>query len=224
MHDLCLMLFDNRIGHCKQCIHTVDKRCSRAKCHKRIHVWCPVYKSLESIYEELLVYDHNRNREQKLYKSHRYVIALEERRQRPVPHHMSHRHIHERDQQNHRRDQAFPHQRCLRIFQCIFLICRTAGLLSGFHLRCFIAGFFDRPDDRRCICRSFHAHRIGKQAHGTICHAIHRRNCFLDTRAAGGAAHTLHFILFHVILLSYELYGITNLRRHALARFSTQWY
>ena len=24
--------------------------------------------------------------------------------------------------------------------------------------------------------RSFHTHRVGKQAHGTICHAIHRRN------------------------------------------------
>ena len=90
MHDLCLLSLDNCIGHCKQRIHTVDKRRRRAKCYERIHIRCPVYESLESIYEKLLVYDHDRNREQKLYKSHRYVIALEKRWQRPVPHHMSH--------------------------------------------------------------------------------------------------------------------------------------
>ena len=58
-------------------------------CQKYVILVSFLYFSQVAVCKPIL-YLLDRNREQKLYKSHRYVIALEKRWQRPVPHHMSH--------------------------------------------------------------------------------------------------------------------------------------
>ena len=54
-------------------------------------------EGLEAADEKALVDDHDDDREQKLRQAHRHVVIRVEARQRPAPHHVPHRNIHEHE-------------------------------------------------------------------------------------------------------------------------------
>ena len=83
------------IRHRKQCIDTAKKRCSGSKSYQRIHVRGFIQQSFKTTDKEFLVDDHDNDRQKQLKQSHRHMVSRKERWQRPVPHHMPHREIHQ---------------------------------------------------------------------------------------------------------------------------------
>ena len=78
------------ICHGKKRISTISKRCARAQCYKRIHIWRTVHETFETADEKLLVDHHDHDGQQHLQKSHCHMISRHNGREWPVPHHMSH--------------------------------------------------------------------------------------------------------------------------------------
>ena len=64
--------------------------------------------TFESVHEKMLIYDHDRDGQKKLRKSHRHMISLKEPRERPIPHHVSHGEVHEHRKERKRCDKSFP--------------------------------------------------------------------------------------------------------------------
>ena len=94
-HDSCHITLYLGIRHRKQCIDTVKKRCSGSKSYQRIHVRGFIQQSFKTTDKEFLVDDHDNDRQKQLKQSHRHMVSRKERWQRPVPHHMPHREIHQ---------------------------------------------------------------------------------------------------------------------------------
>ena len=149
-------------GHRKQCIDAVSKRCGRTERHKGVHIRGAMPQALEAADKKLLIDHHDRDSKEQLYQSHCDVIPVEKGRQRPVPHHMPHRHIHERDQKHERSNQTFFQKRCRLIPEHFFIIRGAAAgsLLCAALFRCTVAGCLDCPDNVLRRSCPFHAHRV----------------------------------------------------------------
>ena len=94
-----------RIGHGKQRKRAVTegRRCSQR--NKSIHIRRAVPQAFETTYEKLLIYDHDDDRQKHLHKAHRHMVIVKKTRQRPAPHHMPHREIHEDYKKSERSDE-----------------------------------------------------------------------------------------------------------------------
>ena len=165
----------------------------------------------EAADKKLLVDHHDDARQQKLGDSDSHMILRQRLRQRPVPHHMSHGQIHQRNQETERGNQPPPNLRRLRILQKIVVrsrgggdVCGSAGASSG--TGAGASGALDRGavarrlhggDDGRLVRRAFHSHRVCQKAYGTGSHSRHLGDSLFHSRAAGRTAHTCHIILFH---------------------------
>ena len=89
-------------------------------------------ESFESIDKELLVYDHYDRCKEHLHDTHRDMIAFEESRERPAPHHMTHREVHQDQQETDRCKKTSPEDRSLPVFESSFVSSKTA-LLCALH-------------------------------------------------------------------------------------------
>ena len=73
-----------------------------------------MHEPLEAADEELLVDDHNDDRQQQLRQPHCDMVADIELWQRPAPHHVPHREIHQDEQEAKRREKpALQHRRVM---------------------------------------------------------------------------------------------------------------
>ena len=210
-HDACHIAVHLCRRHGKKRIQAVSKRCCRTKRHQRIHIGGPMNQPFEAADEKLLVDHHDDARQQKLGDSDSHMILRQRLRQRPVPHHMSHGQIHQRNQETERGNQPPPNLRRLRILQKIVVRsrgggagCGSAGASSG--TGAGASGALDRGavarrlhggDDGRLVRRAFHSHRVCQKAYGTGGHSRHFGDSLFHSRAAGRTAHTCHVILFH---------------------------
>ena len=104
------------ICHGKKCVEAVAVRSSGSQGYESIHIRSPVDQPFKSTDKKLLVDHHNGCRQQKLDQAHGHMISFQECRNRPVPHHMSHGEIHQRDQETQRSDQPSLHLRRLPVF------------------------------------------------------------------------------------------------------------
>ena len=83
-------------GHSEKGVDTIAKRCARSHGYQGIHIGRLVPCAGKAADEELLIDDHDRHRQKQLIQAHCHMIACHKGWQRPAPHHMSHRNIHER--------------------------------------------------------------------------------------------------------------------------------
>ena len=165
--------------------------------HQRVHVGRAVNQTGHAAYKEFLVDHHDRCREQQLVNAHAHMIARQKSRQRPVPQHMAHAHIHQRHQQHHAGRQTAHQARGFLILQGIGGL-RLVGAARRFG-RCAIARLFHRLADGRRRGRGvvFHLHAVGKQAHRHAAYALHAVYGFFHMAAAGGAGHAGNGKSFH---------------------------
>ena len=116
-------------------------------------------------------------------------------------HHVPHRAIHQHEQHGDGRDQPLFQLRGFHVLE------RLVGGGGGFGLRALsggaVSGLFYRLYDRLFAGGARHAHGIGQQAHGAAFHARHRQNGLFHPRAARGAAHAGHVILFRFYLFAH---------------------
>ena len=128
-HDGVHIAAHLRIRHRKKRIGAVAERCSGTERYERVHVRRSVKQAFESAYKELLVDDHDDNGQKHLQQAHRHVVVRHHCRERPAPHHMSHRKIHKYDQKYDRRDQAFSKDRRLMVAECFLRLGVCAACL-----------------------------------------------------------------------------------------------
>ena len=115
-HHPCSIPPQLRICHGKECVKTVSIRSSRTESNQGIHVGRPVDQASKAADKELLVDHHDCRSQHELYQPYRHMIFFKERRHRPVPHHVPHGEIHQRDQETQRCDQSPLHLRRFLIF------------------------------------------------------------------------------------------------------------
>ena len=116
-----------RVRHGKERVDAVSVRCAGAERHQGVHIGRSVDESSESADEELLIDYHDGRRQKKLDQPHRHMVARQNFRDRPVPHHMPHREIHQRNQEAQGGDQSTLHPGRLPVFQRVLrLRCRYA--------------------------------------------------------------------------------------------------
>ena len=196
-------------GHGKQRVGAVDKGRSGSHRHQGVHIGRPVEKAGKTVDKKLLVDDHNNDGQQHLVQTHRHMVFRENFRQRPVPHHMSHGDIHQRNQKYQRRDQTvadchkFPVLRCPQASVRIFRIsgCNRFPVFALAALRLemgAVPGLLHRLNDRLRRRRSLHVHGVGQKAYRHLADALHFADRLLHMRAAGRAAHAGHIITFHI--------------------------
>ena len=132
------------------------------------------------------------------------MIASQKSRQWPVPHHMPHGNVHQRDQETKGCDQTALHNRCLPVFQGIFIHRSTFTFCSCIcpFYRSTVSCCLNRCNNLRLRCSSFYSHRIRQKTHRTACNARHLRYCLFYSAAAGSTAHSCYCILFHKIHLT----------------------
>ena len=205
-HDALQVAVHLSRRHGKQGVQAVAKGRRRSKGHQRIHIGRSVDQAFKSADKKLLVDHHDDSCQQKLGNPYRHVIFCQRRRKRPVPHHMSHRQIHQRNQETKRSNQPAPDLRRLRVLQKI-IVCGSGrspspGTRAGDSACCplhrgAVARRLHSGDDGRLVRRALHAHGIRKKTYGTGGHARHLRHGLFHSRAAGRAAHTCHIVLFH---------------------------
>ena len=161
------------IRHGKQRVGAVHEGSSRSQRHQRIHVGRSMEQALESADEKLLVNHHDNHCQKQLHKSHGHMVLSQKFRQRPVPHHMSHGYIHQRNQETKGSDQSFFENGRLPVLQHILPSgCRICFLLSGClrFRRSSVSCFFHCRYDSFRAGVSLHTHGIGQKTHRTGCH------------------------------------------------------
>ena len=198
IHDGFRVAAHLRAGHLEQRVSAVNERGGCTEGYERIHVRRAMKQALETAYEEFLVDYHHGDCQKHLRKSHRNVIALIEFRQRPAPHHVPHRKIHEHQQKAQRPDQPLFQQRRFVILERLF----------GFALRnlrlfaldtCAVARFLNRGNDRFGRSVAAHAHRIRQKAYRAFRNARNLSHRLFHARAARRAAHAGDVVLLHLI-------------------------
>ena len=90
-----------RARHGEKSVGAVNERRRRAQRHQRIHVRRTVPQALETADKEFLVDDHDDNGQKHLSQAHGHMIVIVEGGQRPAPHHMAHREVHQHQQKAH---------------------------------------------------------------------------------------------------------------------------
>ena len=153
-------------------------------------------QALETADEKFLIDYHHDGREQQLRQPHGDVIVRVKRGQRPAPHHVAHREIHQHYQKTERPEEPTLQLWRFMVFQ---LRLRVGWIHGGFAALDggAVSRFLHRGDDRVVGCRAFDAHRIGQQADGARRHAGHLGNGLLYARAARCAAHAGYVELLH---------------------------
>ncbi len=101
MQQACLF-FTLCYRHHEQLVDAPDKGCCRAEGYQRVHVRRAVDDAFEAADKKSFVDDHHRGAEDHLHQSDRDGVAVKERRQGKVPHHMPHRKVHQHEQQTQR--------------------------------------------------------------------------------------------------------------------------
>ena len=183
-----------RVRHGEQRIDAPAVGRCRAERDKRVHVRRAAQQALCSAYEKFLIDDHDDPGQQQLDKTHGDVVAVKPAWQRPAPHHMAHREIHQNEQKCDRGDQPLFKMRRLPVLQRT-CVCRGRSLLPPPRraVACVLNGF----DDGGGLRRALDAHRVCEQAH---CAGRNARDLFdrlFHTCAASGAVHAGHGILLH---------------------------
>ena len=184
-----------RYGHCKQGIETIPKRRRGTHCNKSVHIRRAMKHTAQAVDEEFLIYHHYDRRKHKLKDSDGNGIIIEKRRKREAPHHVPHRHVHQRRKKGKRRDQTlYKHGRFL-IRQCIVIGSR-GSLLIPLLFRA-VARIDDGFDDRALARAALNAHRVCQEAHRARRDALNFKHSLLHPCRAGGTAHARYVILFH---------------------------
>ena len=114
-------------GHGEQRTHAVYERSAGTERNKRIHIRRAVYQTFDAGNEKLLVDDHHSGCKEHLNKPHRNVVALEERGERPAPHHMSHGKVHQYQQECGGGDQPADQFRRFGICERVRVFCGGYG-------------------------------------------------------------------------------------------------
>ena len=183
-----------RVRHGKQRVDAppIGRRC--AERDERVHVRRAAQQALCAAHEKFLIDDHDDPGQQQLDKAHGDVVAAKPAWQRPAPHHVAHREIHQNEQKCDRGDQPLFKMRRLPVLQraCVR---RRSGLLPA-HRRA-VARVLDGFDDGGRLRRTLDAHRVCEQTHGAGCNARHLFDRLFHTGAASGAVHAGHGILLH---------------------------
>ena len=197
MHDQPGIAVQLRGRHGKQRIGAVAEGSGGTEGHKRIHIRRAVQQAAEAAEEEALVDDHDDDRQQHLGKAHGDMVARQEARQRPAPHHMAHGGVHQHEQKSDRRDKAALQLRRFMVLQRLECIGRPGGRRLRALALCAIARLRYSGDNRGLVCRSLNGHGVRQQAHTARRHTRHLGDCFFHAGTAGRAAHSGHLILFH---------------------------
>ena len=162
-HNAVHVHIDLCYGHGEQGVGAVPEGRAGAQGHQSIHVRCAVKQALEAVDEELLVDDHDDDRQQKLGQAHGYVIVHHEAWYRPAPHHMPHGQVHKRRQEYQRRNQSSSNLRGLGVLQEIVVSRRgrfRAAVLRAF-LGSTVSRCLHRRDDGGRLRGSLYSHGIG---------------------------------------------------------------
>ena len=147
VHDGVHVAAHLRAGHREQCVGAVHECRRRAKGDQRVHIRRAVPQALEAADEKFLVDDHDDDRQQQLCQTHRHVVVIVEARQRPAPHHVPHREVHQYDQKSDRPDEP-PLQRGRRmILERLFVLRHARGLLRHALFARAVARLLHRTDD-----------------------------------------------------------------------------
>ena len=100
VHDERVVAVYLGAGYGEQGVGAPEKAGRRTQRHQCIHVGGTVEQALEAADEELLVDDHHDARQQQLDQTHGNVVAVEPVGERPAPHHVAHRKIHQHRQKD----------------------------------------------------------------------------------------------------------------------------
>ena len=100
MHDERVVAVHLSAGHGEQGVGAPEKAGRGTQRHQCVHVGGTVEQALEAADEELLVDDHYDARQQQLDQTHGNVVAVEPVGERPAPHHVAHREIHQHRQKD----------------------------------------------------------------------------------------------------------------------------
>ena len=196
LHDGRRVAAHLRARHGEKGVGAVTKGRGRAQRDERIHIRRAVEERAESVDEEFLVDDHDGDGQQHLEQPHCDVVIRKAGGQRPAPHHVPHRDIHQRKQKAQRRDQAALERRGFAVGQRVLL--RGGGRRTGRALeRRAVARRLHSGNDGLSRSRAFHAHGVGEQADRAARHARHGGNGLFHTGTASRAAHARYGILFH---------------------------
>ena len=202
VHDGVHVAAHLRAGHREQRVGAVHECRRRAKGDQRVHIRRAVPQALEAADEKFLVDDHDDDRQQQLCQPHCHVVVIVEARQRPAPHHVPHREVHQYDQKSDRPDEP-PLQRGRRmILERLFVLRHTRGLLRRALFARAVARVLHRTDDGLRRRRALDAHRVRQQTDRAARHARHLADRFFDPRRACSAAHPCYIILFQFLHLT----------------------
>ena len=199
-----------KLCHRQQRIGTVPQRRRRTQRHQRIHIGSLVDQRCEAIDEELLVDHHDGHRQDQLIDTDSRRVMIQNFRYGPPPHHVSHGHVHQRDQQDQRPHETTLHFWCFAVHQRIFLCSkhpttgassRSGAASTGVSGRRTVARLRHRSDDVAVGCRTFHGHTVGQKAHRYRSDTFHTLYCLFHVSDAGSTAHSCDIILFHSIHL-----------------------
>ena len=101
VHDRVHIAPHLRARHGKKSVGAVHKGRRRAQRHQRIHVGRTAPQALKPADKELLVDDHDNDRQKQLGQAHGHMIVVVESGQGPAPHHMAHGEVHQHQQKAH---------------------------------------------------------------------------------------------------------------------------
>ena len=148
--------------------------------------------------EEFLVDDHDHAGEQQFNEAHGHMISRQCFGYRPIPHHMPHGQVHQRNQQAQGGNKP--------LFELWGLVILQIGggsrfLLCGSGQRSAVTGLFHCGDHGLWAGAALYAHGVGEQADCNGGDAIHRLYRLFHMGGAGGTGHACNVILFHNMLL-----------------------
>ena len=103
------------VRHSEQRVRAVSEGGGGAQRHQRIHIRGSVEQAAEAAYEEFLIDDHHDGGEEQLAQPDGHGICRQSGRQRPSPHGVSHRDIHQHGQKRKGENQTSLERRRFRI-------------------------------------------------------------------------------------------------------------
>ena len=96
-HSPCHILTGQGSGHGKKSIKAVNIGSACSQSYQGVHIRRFVDQPLKSADKELLVDDHDHSGQQQFHQANGHMVFCQGRRDRPVPHHMSHGEVHQRN-------------------------------------------------------------------------------------------------------------------------------
>ena len=179
------------------------------ECHQGIHIRRPMQQCAETARIEIFVDVHHNDGEQHLGQHESQMVPIQQRRYGPAQHIVSHRQIHEDEQESQGRDQTAAETRRIMILQGFLVgsqfLCQPLLCLGGPLDRGTVARFLDSLDDGTVACSPFHPHAVGQQGNRDRGHAGNGGHCFFHMSLTGCTGHACHYILFHICFLLYYI-------------------